>query len=86
GPVVNERALIEALQNKKIRGAALDVFEFEPEVSKELLKLENVILTPHIASASFETREKMALMAVENLLMALKGEKPKNTVNPEVFE
>ncbi len=84
GPVVDEQALIKALQNGKIAGAALDVFEREPEVPKELIKLSNVVLVPHIGSASVETRTRMAMMAVENLLAVVKGETPKNLVNPEV--
>lgn len=86
GPVIDERALIKALQERKIAGAALDVFEREPEVPQELIKMSNVILVPHIGSASVETRTKMAMIAVENLLAVLRGEIPKNLVNPEVIE
>lgn len=86
GPVVDEEALIEVLQAGKIAGAALDVYEKEPFVPKKLIKLDNVVLVPHIGSASVETRTKMALMAVENLITVLRGKVPPNLVNPEVIE
>jgi len=86
GPIVDEKALVRALQEKWIRGAALDVFENEPEVEPELLKLDNVVLAPHIGSATYATRTKMATMAAENLIKALQGEIPPNLVNPEVLE
>jgi glyoxylate reductase len=86
GPVVDEKALVRALQSGKIAGAGLDVFEREPEVEPELLKLENVVLAPHIGSASRETRLTMCLMAAENVLAGLKGERPPNLVNPEALD
>jgi glyoxylate reductase len=86
GPIIDEKALVEALKNKEIAGAGLDVYENEPELAPGLVELENVILAPHIASASIETRTKMAVMAAENLLAGLKGETMPNIVNPEVFE
>lgn len=86
GPVVDEKALVQALREGWIRGAALDVYEREPEVEKELLTLSNVVLAPHIGSASFATRTKMAIIAAENLLRALQGETPLYLVNPEVFQ
>ena len=86
GPVVDEKALIKALQEGRIAGAALDVYEEEPKVPQALMALDNVVLVPHIGSASVETRTKMALMAVENLLAVLKGKVPPNLVNPEVIE
>ncbi|RME84691.1 MAG: D-glycerate dehydrogenase, partial [Planctomycetota bacterium] len=86
GPIVDEEALVKVLKEKKIFGAALDVFEKEPEVHPGLLDLENVILVPHLASASVETRTKMAVMAVENLLAGLEGKRPPCIVNPEVLE
>jgi len=86
GPVIDEEALVKALRDKEIAGAALDVFENEPELSPGLADLENVVLTPHISSASIETRTKMAVMAAENLLAGLKGMRPPNIVNPEVLE
>lgn len=86
GPVIDEEALVKALRDKEIAGAALDVFENEPELSSGLADLENVVLTPHISSASIETRTKMAVIAAENLLAGLKGIRPPNTVNPETLE
>ena len=71
---------------KWIFGAGLDVYEHEPEVSKELKKLKNVVLQPHSASATFDTRSKMAIIAAENMIAGLKGEIPPNCINPEVFE
>jgi len=85
GPVVDEAALAEALKNGVIAGAALDVFEHEPLVHPELLKLDNIVLTPHTASATIETRSKMAMMAAENLIAGLAGQKPPNLVNEEVW-
>ncbi len=80
GPVIDEKALIEALKNKGIAGAALDVFENEPELMPGLADLENVVLTPHIASATRETRNKMAEMAANNIIAALEGQTPPNLV------
>jgi glyoxylate reductase len=85
GRVVDEKALVRALQNKQIAGAGLDVFEREPEIEPELLKMDNVVLAPHIGSGSYETRMKMCMMAADNLLAWLKGERPPNLVNPEVW-
>ncbi|MCS7254252.1 MAG: D-glycerate dehydrogenase [Armatimonadota bacterium] len=85
GPVVDEKALVRALKDGKIAGAGLDVYENEPSVEPELLEMENVVLLPHIGSATNETRTRMALIAVENLLAALRGERPPNVVNPEIY-
>ncbi len=82
GPVVNEKALIRALKESWIAGAGLDVFEEEPNVPEELRKLENVVLTPHIASATREARIQMARMAVENVIdVLIDGRPPRNLVN-----
>jgi glyoxylate reductase len=86
GGIVNQKALYEALRSGQIFAAGLDVTAIEPIPPDDpLLKLSNVIITPHIASASVKTREKMAMMAAENLLAGIKGELPPNCVNPEVF-
>lgn len=86
GPVIDEEALVRALREGIIAGAGLDVFENEPRVHPGLLELRQVVLTPHIGSASIETRRKMCLMAVENALAALRGERPPNLVNPEAWK
>ena len=86
GPVVDEAALAEALEQKKFAGAALDVFESEPKIHPKLLALPNVLLAPHIASASVETRTRMAMVAAENVVAVLSGQRPPNLVNPEVYE
>ena len=81
GGVVDERALERALKNKIIAGAGLDVFEFEPKISRGLRKLPNVVLTPHIASASREAREEMSEIAANNVIDFLEGRIPRNIVN-----
>jgi len=86
GAVIKEKELLEALKTKEIAGAALDVYENEPEITKGLEKLDNVILTAHIGSATRETRTKMGEIAIKNLIQGLKGEKPENCVNKEVFK
>jgi glyoxylate reductase len=86
GPIVDESDLVEALEAKKLSGAALDVFESEPNVSPKLLALPNVIMTPHIASATFEARQKMGEQAVAAILDTLAGTKPQNMVDEKVWE
>jgi glyoxylate reductase len=80
GPVIDEAALAEALDKGTIRGAGLDVYELEPIVHPKLLKQKNAVLLPHIASATNSTREKMAYMAVENIIAFIKGKTPPNRV------
>ena len=81
GPVIDEKELVRSLKNKRLAGAALDVLEFEPKLSPGLAELNNVILTPHIASATIEAREEMAVLAAKNIIAALKGKKIPNKVN-----
>jgi glyoxylate reductase len=85
GPVIDEAALVAALEANKIAGAALDVYENEPQIHPGLMKRGDVILAPHIASASIETRTKMALMAAENVRTLFAGGRPPNALNPEVL-
>ena len=80
GPVIDETALVDALKNKVIRGAGLDVFENEPQLAPGLAELENVILTPHAASATEETRAKMSEVAAFNIIDALEGVRPRNNL------
>jgi glyoxylate reductase len=86
GPIIDEKALISALKAKRIAGAGLDVFEFEPKVSTELKKLKNVVLNPHLGSATVEVREEMANLVVDNIEALLGGRMPPGCVNPEVLK
>lgn len=85
GQMVDEAALLKALQNKSIRGAALDVYEFEPAITPGLEKLDNVILCPHLGNATIETRDAMAQIAAQNIIAVLNGGKPQSCVNPEIY-
>jgi len=85
GPIVDEVALVRALKGKKIAGAGLDVFEHEPKVSPEFKKMKNVVIVPHLGSATIEVREEMAGIVVDNILALLEGRRPPNCVNPEVL-
>lgn len=80
GSIVDERALAEALEKGQIWGAGLDVYEREPEIEEKLFSLNSVVLLPHIGSASYETRLKMAMMAARNLILGVRGEQPENLV------
>jgi glyoxylate reductase len=84
GPVVQEAALVAALEQGTIAGAALDVFEREPLIS-EGLRRDNVVLAPHLGSASIETRTRMAMIAVENAVALFSGKQPPTILNPEVL-
>jgi len=86
GPVVDEKALVTALKKAQIAAAGLDVYEREPRLSPGLSNLENVVLLPHIGSATQDTRGQMAVVAAKNAIAMLKGKKPPNILNPEVFE
>jgi lactate dehydrogenase-like 2-hydroxyacid dehydrogenase len=86
GPVVNEAALAKALSEHRIAGAGLDVFEREPQIDPALLLCKNVVMAPHCASASVATRSKMTMIAAENALAALTGQKPPNLLNPVVWD
>ena len=86
GGIVDDAALAQSLKEKRIFAAGLDVFEGEPKVHPELLKLSNVVLAPHIASATEKTRRAMVDLAVDNLRAALDGKKPPSLINPEVYK
>lgn len=85
GPIVDEKALVQALKNKSLAGAGLDVYEQEPLLTAGLVELDNVVLLPHLGSATIETRTQMAILAAENAIAILKGERPKGIANPEVL-
>ncbi|MBV9260553.1 MAG: D-glycerate dehydrogenase [Pseudolabrys sp.] len=85
GPVISEKALIEALASKKIAGAGLDVYEHEPVVAPELVAMKNVVLTPHLGSAVYELREGMAHVVVDNIIAVIEGRRPPNLLNPEIL-
>jgi glyoxylate reductase len=83
GPVIDEQALVTALQNGTIASAGLDVYENEPALEPELYKLENAVIAPHLGSATHGTRNKMGKMAIESCLAACRGERPPNLVNSD---
>ncbi len=85
GPIIDEKALVKALKQGEIWGAGLDVFENEPHIEPELLNMYNVVIVPHIASATMETRTNMGLIAASNIIKVLSGEKPDSCVNMEVL-
>ncbi len=85
GAILDEVALVNALRNRQIAGAGLDVYEEEPKLKQGLAELDNVVLAPHLGSATTETRTKMATMAAENIIAVLKKQRPPNCVNPEVL-
>ncbi|KUO68985.1 MAG: D-glycerate dehydrogenase [Clostridia bacterium BRH_c25] len=86
GPVVDEKALVQALKSGEIWGAGLDVFENEPDIEPGLIELDNAVIVPHIASATIETRTNMGLIAARNIIKVLNGAMPETCVNPEVLE
>jgi len=85
GPTVDEAALVDALKSGEIRAAALDVFEEEPKIHPGLLEFDNVLLIPHLGSATLETRGKMAEIAANNIVARMNGQRPPNCINPEVL-
>ena len=86
GPVIDEAALADALRERVIFAAGLDVFEKEPEVHPELLELDNIVLAPHLGSATVDTRIAMGFVAAENLIAALERRRPPNLLNPDAWE
>jgi glyoxylate reductase len=86
GPIVDEKALVRALEEKRIAGAALDVYEREPLVEPGLVKLSNVVLTPHLGSAALDTRERVAGILVDNAIAVIEGRRPPNIFNPEIYD
>ena len=85
GAIIDEAAMVRALKARKIAGAGLDVFEFEPKVHAELKKMKNVVIVPHLGSATIEVREEMANIVVDNIAALIEGRRPPNIVNPQVL-
>jgi glyoxylate reductase len=86
GPIIDEKALVRALEEKRIAGAALDVYEGEPLVEPGLINMPNVVLTPHLGSAAIDTRERVADIVVDNIVAVIEGRKPPNLYNPEIYD
>ena len=86
GPIIKEDDLVAALSSRRIAGAGLDVYEFEPRMAEGLAELDNAVITPHIGSATTSSRTGMALLAARNLLAMLRGERPESCLNPEIYE
>ena len=86
GPIVDEKALVRALKERRIAGAGLDVYENEPQVDPELVAMKNVVLTPHLGSAVTELRESMANVVADNIMAVLEGRQPPNCWNPEIYK
>lgn len=86
GPIIDEKALVQALQNGTIASAGLDVYENEPQLEPELYELTNAVIAPHLGSGTIGTRTKMGNMAAANCLAACRGERPPNLVNPEIYD
>jgi glyoxylate reductase len=85
GPIVDEKALVQALEEKRIAGAALDVYEREPMVEPALVNFPNVVLTPHLGSAAVDTRARTSIAVVDNIIAVIKGRRPPNLYNPEIY-
>ena len=86
GPIVDEKALVRALEEKRIAGAGLDVYEREPMIEPGLIGRANVVLTPHLGSAARDTRERMATTVVDNIVAVIEGRRPSNIFNPEIYK
>ena len=85
GPSVDEKALVRALEEKRIAGAGREVYEDEPKVEPGLINLPNVVLTPHLGSAALETRERIAAIVVENVVAVIEGRRPPTLYKPENY-
>src|SRR5262249_4376374 len=85
-PIVDEKALVRAMEENRIAGAALDVYEREPLVEPGLISLPNAVLTPHLGSAALDTRERIAGIVVENITAVIEGRRPPNIFNPEIYD